>query len=201
MDLEKAIRKAYKTAQNRDWSKIYVMLDVHDTIASSTYRDDEVTFYPEAIEALRKLSKFPEIKLVLWTSCYPERYEYFINKLGALGIKIAYVNETPIKNTATGDFGKKPYFSIIIDDKAGFDYREWDEVAQLFGSIREEIPLKTEAPIPEVELCKRYFLGYREAANELEANRLRSECAGIWDRLSSEERESIAKWAIDLSSL
>jgi hypothetical protein len=37
-------------------------------------------------------------------------------------INIDYINSNPdVVNTEYGDFSRKPYFNIIIDDKAGFE--------------------------------------------------------------------------------
>lgn len=195
MGIEEAIRKAYRAAQARGWSNIYVMVDVHDTIASSTYKDDEVDFYPNAISALQELSKFPEVKLVLWTCCYPERYSYFTDRLSALGIKVAYINETPIKNTAYGDFRKKPYFSVVIDDKAGFDPNNWDDVIWAFKEARIKTPLTEEAALDEIGLYKKFYLEMKRAKlGSIEDNRLANECSGIWNRLSYAEREVLVEW-------
>lgn len=197
MDLGRSIKKAYKTAQKRGWSKIYVMIDVHDTITSSNYREDETIFYPEAVEALRILSTFKEIELVLWTCCYPEKYDYFRLRLDSLGINVKYINETPIQNTAYGDFRKKPYFSVLIDDKAGFDPKEWGDVVDAFIESREMLPLKSEPPLGNIELFKKYDRERRKAASKLEFDRLANECVGIYERLNDDERKILVTWLME----
>jgi hypothetical protein len=142
MSLERSIEKAYKTAVDRGWDTIYVMVDVHDTIAESTYKDAEVIFYPQAIATLRELSKMPEVHLVLWTCCYEKDYPKYTDKLSALGVNFKSVNETPVKNTLTGCFDVKPYFSVLIDDKAGFDSKEWHWVLLYFQWARKTHQLK-----------------------------------------------------------
>ena len=42
-----------------------------------------------------------------------------------------YFNENPeVKNTATGDFSMKIYFNVMIDDKAGFEKSDWENVVE-----------------------------------------------------------------------
>lgn len=136
MDLKRAIFNAYLTAQQREWETIYLMVDAHDTLCGSNYKDTEEAFFPNALEALRKISAFPEVFLVLWTSCYPKDGPRYLERLAAEGINFKALNETPVANTKTGDFTRKPYFSVLIDDKAGFDPSTWDEVYQAFNQAR-----------------------------------------------------------------
>ena len=46
MSIEIAIKKAYEAAVNKNWDTIYVMVDIHDTIAESNYKNCRVDFYP-----------------------------------------------------------------------------------------------------------------------------------------------------------
>jgi hypothetical protein len=50
--------------------------------------------------------------------------------LKSYNIHIKYVNENPLeKDTEYASFVKKPYFSIVLDDKAGFDpNHDWNEL-------------------------------------------------------------------------
>ena len=142
MDLKRAIIKAYVTAQQRGWDTIYLMVDAHDTMCGSNYKDTEEAFFPNALEALRKISAFPEVFLVLWTSCYPKDGPRYIERLAAEGVHFKALNETPVENTKTGDFTLKPYFSVLIDDKAGFDPATWDEVYRTFYQAHTLCPLR-----------------------------------------------------------
>ena len=81
MDLKRAIIKAYRTAQERDWDTIYLLVDAHDTICESNYKDAEADFYPQAIKYLKLICAFPEIYPVLWTSCYPSEGPKYISRL------------------------------------------------------------------------------------------------------------------------
>jgi hypothetical protein len=138
MDLERSIRKAYRTALARGWDTLYVLVDVHDTVSGSNYKDTEAPFFPEAIEALRELSSFPEVCLVLWTCCYPKDFQRYGERFSEQGVQFKHFNKTPVENTKTGDFTDKPYFSVLIDDKAGFDPADWPEVARVFREARSD---------------------------------------------------------------
>lgn len=141
MTLQRSIMKAYRTASERNWDTIYCLVDCHDTIACSNYRDAEVSFYPQALEALREISWWPEIQLVLWTCSYPADTARLVDRLAHEGVRVRGVNRTPIANTVTGCFDEKPYFSILIDDKAGFCPEEWPECLQAFRAARSEYPV------------------------------------------------------------
>ena len=141
MDLQRAIIKAYRIASERGWEYVYVLVDAHDTICESNYKDAEAPFYPQAIKYLKLICAFPEIYPVLWTSCYPEEGPKYIKRLAAAGVFFKGLNETPVENTKTGDFRKKPYFSILIDDKAGFDPAEWELVYTTIRGCRNLCPL------------------------------------------------------------
>lgn len=141
IDIMSAVDNAYRTADKRGWDRIYVLLDIHGTIARSNYSNTKIEFLPHAIKALRKIGRFPEVRFILWTSCYPKTIRMCINALKKYGIPIAAVNRSLIKNTKTGDFRKKPYFSIIIDDKAGFDSNNWMIVPNIFQVSRSRYPI------------------------------------------------------------
>jgi hypothetical protein len=139
MDLQRAIQKAYQTARARDWDTIYVLVDCHDTIACSNYRDAEMEFYLEAIQALKALGAFPEVYLTLWTSCYEQDAKRILERLEELDVVFHSFNQTPVGNTITGCFDSKPYFSVLIDDKAGFLPEDWPAVVDGFRLAREPV--------------------------------------------------------------
>jgi len=134
--LYKSIKQAYQNAVDRKWDTLYVMVDIHGTISESNYRDCESPFYPQAIIALQYLSSLPEVFLALYSCGYDSDLDIYKKKLRALGIHFKTANYTPVENTKTGCFDKKPYFNVLIDDKAGFDPKDWDKVAECFKSLR-----------------------------------------------------------------
>jgi len=138
MDLINAISNAYCKAHDRKWNKIYILLDIHGTIAESNYDNKKIVFYRHAITALR-ICKFKEIRIIIWSSCYPKDIKKYVRMLKRQGVRVDAVNRSMEKNNRTGDFRKKPYFSIIIDDKAGFDHNDWHRVSAIFADERRRL--------------------------------------------------------------
>ena len=133
--IQKMFDIAYKTAAERTWDTIYVMVDIHGTIVHNNYSGIAITPYPRAVEALKMLSDRKDIVLILFSSCYPQDYKIYFDLFSSFGINFKYFNENPsIQNTKTGCFDKKPYFSILLDDKAGFDPdMDWDTILEYYA--------------------------------------------------------------------
>lgn len=127
MALTDSIINAYKYNKKVGRQKIYWAVDIHDTIAHSNYADEMPTVIPEAIEALKILQAFPETVLILFSSSY--HHAQYIEHFMKQGVYFKYFNENPeVCDTATGDFSKKFYYNVLIDDKAGFVQDDWNEV-------------------------------------------------------------------------
>lgn len=119
------IERAYQIKKERNFPDLYVALDIHDTVwggTKSKHTDFISPYYPYAKEVLRFWSNQPGVCIILFTCSYPESSVLIKNRLKNDGIRVSYINENPeITNTQHGDFSKKFYYQIIIDDKAGFD--------------------------------------------------------------------------------
>jgi hypothetical protein len=135
LGIKKLFENAYKTMTDRNWDTIYVMVDVHGTIMQNNYAGMAHSFYTCAIQALQLLSKRSDIVLVLYTSCYPDDIKTYVELFASHGINFKYANENPdVKNTKTGCFDTKAYFSILLDDKAGFDpYMDWETIIEYYN--------------------------------------------------------------------
>ena len=128
MALKHAIWQAEAKMKERGWDKIYVAVDWHDTICHSTYSEGMALNWCHGAErALKQMSEDSRICLILYTSSYVTVVEDFIRKLRTEhGINFEYFNCNPeVKNTEYGEFGKKFYYDLILDDKAGFVPDEW----------------------------------------------------------------------------
>lgn len=118
------IERAFDTKEERKWNTLWWMIDVHDTIFKGKYAtDQDFEFYPGCLEVLKWISNQPDQEIILWTSSFKNDAErvikYFKEKHD---ITINYFNENPAcPNTDLADFSAKPYFNILIDDKAGFE--------------------------------------------------------------------------------
>lgn len=119
----KAIERAYAVMQQRNWDTVYWAIDLHGVCFRSTYEQGGYKFVnDDAVRALQKISSKKESKIILWSSCHLSEQPQIVKYFQENGIRVHYFNENPeVKNTHTGDFTHKFYFSILLDDKAGFD--------------------------------------------------------------------------------
>jgi hypothetical protein len=130
MAINTAIQRAYEIKLYRNWDKVYFAIDIHGTILKPEYNGMAQEFYDDAIDTLKYMRTLPEIVIILWSSCKAEDYQNYIDLFNSHGIRVDYFNENPeCADTKVGAFDKKFYFSVLLDDKAGFDpYKDWTAV-------------------------------------------------------------------------
>lgn len=123
MSVIRAFDNAFNRMQERNWREVYICIDVHETILYPDYNNkEELKYYPLAKETLQLLSKRGDIILILYTCSYPEEIERYLNFFKDDEINFKYVNKNPeAENTKYGYYRDKPYFNVLLDDKAGFD--------------------------------------------------------------------------------
>jgi len=131
MSVIKAIRKATSQFEERGWDSLYWAIDLHGTISSNqNYSSDDLSihYYPFAKESLQLLSTIPHVKLILYTCSHEQNIKYILELMKKDGINFHFFNENPeAKNTEYGDYSRKLYFNVLLDDKAGFDPEEdWE---------------------------------------------------------------------------
>lgn len=123
----------------KNWDTIYWMIDVHGVIIpASFHRKNEFRFlHPDAEQVLQILSARPDHKLILWTSSYKTEIDELKEWLYNFNIHIDWVNENPAEeHSSYADFSKKPYFNILLDDKASFDANcDWTIIKNYLMSI------------------------------------------------------------------
>ena len=139
-DIAKAFEAAFRRKREKGWDKIYVVVDIHDTILRACYEAEETYNYlPYAKSALQLLSTRDDICLILWSGCYPERLEVYQQRFAQDGIHFDYINENPeVGNSAFQNFDKKLYFNVGIDDKFGFDpVTDWVRVMEAMADNSE----------------------------------------------------------------
>jgi len=122
---------AFATKEARGWEKIYVLVDIHETILYPTWSEERSeVFYPMAKECLKLLTKRNDVCLIQWSSSSPHNNAVYWNTFLDYNIDFDYINKNPeIKSTEYADFDTKPYMNVIIDDKAGFDANvDWLEL-------------------------------------------------------------------------
>lgn len=129
MNITKSFDAAFKRMEERNWEKIYVLVDIHDTIFKACYHDDENhEWFPFAKKALDLMSHAEQISLILWSSCYKEAINEYVKFFEDNGIFFDMVNiNHETENTDLSCFDEKTYFNVGIDDKFGFDAEnDWE---------------------------------------------------------------------------
>ncbi len=123
MSIIKSIERAYSLLQERNWDTIYWAIDLHGTCIKSNYVSGEYEWINEdAKQCLQLIQSLSESQIIIWTSCYPEEYNKIFDFFVEHDIATYLYNQNPeVDNTETGCFDKKFYFSVLLDDKAGFD--------------------------------------------------------------------------------
>jgi hypothetical protein len=122
---------AWKKKRERNWKYVYIMVDLHGVVLPSSYhKTNDLQFIGNyAEEALRLLCQRLDVKLILWSSSHVDEIENVRTWLTPKGITFDFVNENPLEpNTEYADFSKKPYFGIVLDDKAGFEPADWESI-------------------------------------------------------------------------
>lgn len=124
--ITKAIKRAYDLINTRSDDSIFWAIDLHGCVLKSNYHKSGYEFISdEAKQMLLSINKCPLSYIILYSSCYDEEKNDIIEFFISNGITVHYFNENPLcENTLYGCFDEKFYFSILLDDKAGFDYVE-----------------------------------------------------------------------------
>jgi hypothetical protein len=117
------IARQFKQMKERNWSRLYWAIDLHDVVIPGKYSkfNEGREFYPGAKEILQWLSKRQDMALILWTSSHSESIWNIVEWFTNHNVIFNWINSNPeCGNTDLCDFGKKFYFNILLDDKAGF---------------------------------------------------------------------------------
>ena len=136
MNIAKAFEVAFNRKKEKNWEKIYVVVDIHDTILRASYENEETyDYYPYAREALQLMSNRDDICMILWSGCYEEKMAEYRSHFAENGIHFDYVNENPeVRKTSFQNFETKLYFNVGIDDKFGFEAEtDWVKVIEAIG--------------------------------------------------------------------
>lgn len=113
----------FQLMKERGWDKIYFAIDFHDTIIESDYEDTKkIIFAPFAEQVLKRMSNSSRIGLIAYTCSYPDEIERYLKFFRGFDIKFDFINEnTEVQNNRLGCFDNKPYFNVLLENKAGFD--------------------------------------------------------------------------------
>ena len=122
MSIIKSIERAYSLLQERNWDTIYWAIDLHGTCIKSNYVSGEYEWINEdALKCLQLIRSLKETRIILWSSVYSKEQLNIRKFFYENDVEVDFFNNSLEKNTETGCFNTKFYFSILLDDKAGFD--------------------------------------------------------------------------------
>jgi len=131
-----AIARAYKVMAERNWDTIYWAIDLHGVCLKSNYESGGYEWINEWVpKTLQLISSKPETKIILWSSVYGTEMQYIEEFFEQHGIIISDFNKNEREpNTHVSCFDKKFYFSVLLDDKAGFDPEtHWLDIYEYFN--------------------------------------------------------------------
>ena len=83
--------------------------------------------FSEVIDLLKECSDFGLTLILFTTQENQSEIDWRIKYCEDLGLKVSYVNESPVMTSS-----KKPYFNILLDDRAGLDSTFY----QLFDALQ-----------------------------------------------------------------
>ena len=128
---------AFKDAIRKKYDCIYIFVDLHSTLVEPNYSHTELptTLYPEALATMQMLSQRKDCKLILYSCSYAKDLVGYFNYFSTLGIHFNYINENPeVTNSTYGSYDQKPFYNILLDDKAGFNpYKDWKLISDSFS--------------------------------------------------------------------
>jgi len=133
MNIIKTFDKAFSKMKEKNWDKIYVLVDVHDTLMKGLHqKNEQYLWYEWSLIALKMLSMRDDVSLILWTGSHDESIKKIKSILEKKGIKIDYVNENP--EAEDNEFycnANKIYFNVGIDDRFGFEpENDWKPIVE-----------------------------------------------------------------------
>lgn len=134
------IANSYQQKIERGWYTLYWCVDVHNTIIPGMYDiTQEFEFYKDAKEVLQFLTLQKDVVLIMYTCSHLKEIKAMLSFFQSNSITFKYVNaNVDVPDTALGRYVDKPYFNILLEDKAGFENEDWEYIKELLEDIYKE---------------------------------------------------------------
>ena len=134
------IEKSYELKNIKKWEKVFWMIDVHDTIFPGYYMKNQLlNFFPHSKDVLQFLTKQDDACLILYTCSYEHEINKMLSHFEKNNIHFEFTNKNEhVSNTSFGCYTKKPYFNILLEDKAGFESSDWIKIKNTLEKIYGE---------------------------------------------------------------
>ena len=136
--MQQLFSEAFVEAKQKGFDHIVVAVDLHGTIVDSKLynrvkgsEEEKLahSIYHKAIEALILMTEDPAIEMFIYSGTEPISLVRIKNSLKTcfdIDISLGYEASTTVEKQS---FIKKPYFSVLLDNKAGFDpVDDWDAI-------------------------------------------------------------------------
>jgi len=137
--------KAWQEAKDKGYDHVVIAVDLHGTIVDSKVFnttpgsfEDKVnsSIFRSALVALQKLSAHTSVSMFIYSGTkklHLYRLIDMLNEKYEININLNYGSDT---QHASQSFKRKPYYGILIDDKAGFDPdTDWWEINDLIQNL------------------------------------------------------------------
>lgn len=132
----RVLEDSLKAATAKGFDHIVVAVDLHNTIIDSELFNStegdlttkiNTAIYTDCLRPLRIMSTLSTYKLMMFSGTEDSILREIIEILASHHrIKFDFINEyAGDNNTKSQSFSKKPYYSMILDDKAGFTEADW----------------------------------------------------------------------------
>lgn len=134
------IENTYRQKIERGWDEVFWCIDVHNTIIPGLYDiAQKFEFYPDAKEVLQFLTRKTDVVMILYTCSHQKETAKMQTFFNANGVTFKYVNtNVDVPSTALGNYEEKPYFNILLEDKAGLEKEDWKAIRKLLEEIYNE---------------------------------------------------------------
>lgn len=131
---------AFATKARRGWEKIFIAIDIHETILLPTWSEERSdSFYPMARQCLILLSEMEDVCLIQWSSSSVDNNQIYQAFFNDYGINFDHINKNPeVPSTDYADFESKFYFNVVMDDKSGFEPSDWFELHEYLLKLKAE---------------------------------------------------------------
>ena len=134
----KALKRAYDVKKERNWDTVYYAVDLHGVCLKSNYENNSYEWInEEAKTTLQLISNMEGNKIILWSSVHKFEMVNILRFFKEANIDIHGFN-TNISEPSNdvSYFGDKFYFSVLFDDKAGFDPEtDWTVVNEFITNL------------------------------------------------------------------
>lgn len=133
--LVESFKRALAGAQRKKWDKIYIAIDIHDTIVYGNYNANELPteFIGNSKTILQEWSKRDDIVLLIYTCSHPVEIAKYMEFFKSNDIIFKYANRNPdVNNNELGCYDSKMYFNVLLEDKAGFNAEEECDIINEF---------------------------------------------------------------------